>query len=283
MNGILLINKPQNYTSRDVVNKLNHIFNTKRIGHTGTLDPLAAGLLIICIGKYTKLVDLITSETKEYIAKIKLGITTDTYDITGQVTATSTILPSKEEVSKVLKRFIKTYNQEVPKYSAVKIQGKKLYEYARNNENIKLPKRSVTIYSMELLSYQGDEIEFRCTVSKGTYIRSLIMDICNALNVCGTMSKLTRTKQGNISLEESFTLDEVEKGTYSFIPLSQIFPDYTEVNLTESEYHKVINGSKIPKNFNTKRAIYKYQNQIIALYEQDLEIKALAKPLKMLI
>lgn len=283
MNGILLINKPQNYTSRDVVNKLNHIFNTKRIGHTGTLDPLATGLLIICIGKYTKLVDLITSETKEYIAKIKLGITTDTYDITGQVTATSTILPSKEEVSKVLKSFIKTYNQEVPKYSAVKIQGKKLYEYARNNENIKLPKRSVTIYSMELLSYQGDEIEFRCTVSKGTYIRSLIMDICNALNVCGTMSKLTRTKQGNISLEGSFTLDEVEKGTYSFIPLSQIFPDYSEVNLTESEYHKVINGSKIPKNFNTKRAIYKYQNQIIALYEQDLEIEALAKPLKMLI
>ena len=154
MNEIIIVNKPINYTSRDVVNKLNKILNTKKIGHTGTLDPIATGVLVICTGTYTKLVDELTSLDKEYIATIKLGISTDTLDITGNVI-------SKEElkvldissIKEVLKSFLGKTIQEVPAYSAVKINGKKLYEYARSNTNIDLPKREIEVFDIELLEF----------------------------------------------------------------------------------------------------------------------------------
>ncbi len=284
MNGILLVNKPSGLTSRDVVNRLNKYFHTSRIGHTGTLDPLATGLLIICIGKYTKLVDLITSKEKEYIAKIQLGISTDTYDLTGSTIATSNKLPSQEEVIKVLNSFQNlTYDQEVPKYSAVKLQGHKLYEYARRHQEVTLPKRQVTIFDISLINYNQDIIEFKTTVSKGTYIRSLIVDICSKLNICGTMSSLTRTKQGDLSLEQAYTLEEIEKGNYSFLPLTKLFSNYEVVELTDEEYLKVQNGNKIIKRFTNENAILTYQSEVIAIYTQDEQNPQLAKPLKMLI
>ena len=200
MNGLIVVNKETGKTSRDIVNSLNHIFNTKKIGHTGTLDPIASGVLVCVIGKYTKLVNLLTSDAKEYIAEIKLGIKTDTLDITGNVISTNTFNITETDILKVFKKFPKTYLQTVPLYSSVHVQGKRLYEYARDNTPVTLPKRKVSIYNLELISFNKDIITFKTKVSKGTYIRSLIEDICSKLNTCGTMNNLIRTKQGNFSI-----------------------------------------------------------------------------------
>jgi tRNA pseudouridine55 synthase len=206
MHGVLVINKESGPTSRDVVNEVSRILNTKKIGHTGTLDPIASGLLVLCIGKATKLVNFITSSDKEYIASFKIGVKTDTGDITGKVIEEVKGSLRSKDVKNVLLKFPKVYNQEVPIYSAVKIKGKKLYEYARANEEVKLPSREVEIKELELISFKGKTITFRALVSKGTYIRSLINDICKKLNTVGTMTSLVRTKQGNFSIDNSFTV-----------------------------------------------------------------------------
>ena len=149
MDGIILINKENGKTSRDEINTLCHIFNTKKIGHTGTLDPIATGVLVVCLNKYTKLVNILMSLEKEYIAKIKLGIKTDTLDITGNILEQRKCNVTKKDIEKVLKSFIGIYKQTIPLYSAKKINGKKLYEYARNDLNVDLPKRLITIYKIE--------------------------------------------------------------------------------------------------------------------------------------
>ena len=210
-NKILLVNKEENMTSRDVVNKLIPIFKTKKIGHTGTLDPMAKGVLVVVINEATKLCDLLTSTKKEYIAQIKLGIKTDTKDITGNIEQEQKVRKySVDEIKSALNSFLGTSYQEVPKYSAVKINGKKLYEYARNNIEIELPKRQIHIYAIELIEYTDNIITFKVEVSKGTYIRSLVEDIAAKLNTIGTMSSLIRTKQGDFTIENSYTLDEIK-------------------------------------------------------------------------
>lgn len=283
MDGILVVNKEKNMTSRDVVNKLNKIFNTKKIGHTGTLDPIAEGVLVTCIGNATKLVELLTASSKEYIAKIKLGITTDTLDITGNVIKTSTTKVTLQEVKKVLSSFLGQSYQEVPMYSAVKINGRKLYEYARHNEKVELPKRLIQIYNIELLNFQDNEIEFKCLVSKGTYIRSLIKDICKKLNICGTMSSLIRTKQGEFTLSQSFTLNEIENNNYKIISLKEALQNYEQVSLSQAEYKKVSNGAIISKKFKNNLAVLTYQDKVIAIYQEYSHDKNLAKPYRMFI
>lgn len=264
-NLILVINKEKNYTSRDVVNKLNKILKTKKIGHTGTLDPMATGVLVCLTGKYTKLVDLITSFEKEYIAEIKLGIKTDTLDNTGQVLESRQIKTyTLDEIHKVLKSFVGTYEQIVPKYSAVSINGKRLYEYARNNEDVVLPKRLVEIKKIELLDYHNDLIKFKVLVSKGTYIRSLIEDICNKLNTIGTMSDLVRTKQGKFKIEESFTLSDIENNNYENLKLEEVL-DLEVFELDDNLYKKVINGNKLNIDYNGY-VLFKKNDYDIALY-----------------
>lgn len=283
MDGILVVNKEKNMTSRDVVNKLNKIFNTKKIGHTGTLDPIAEGVLVTCIGNATKLVELLTASSKEYIAKIKLGITTDTLDITGNVIKTSTTKVTLQEVKKVLSSFLGQSYQEVPMYSAVKINGRKLYEYARHNEKVELPKRLIQIYNIELLNFQDNEIEFKCLVSKGTYIRSLIKDICKKLNTCGTMSSLIRTKQGEFDLSSSYNLNEIEKGNYKIITIAEALKNYEHIPLSQEEYKKVSNGAIISKKFKNNLAVLTYQDKVIAIYQEYSHDKNLAKPYRMFI
>ena len=151
MNEILVVNKDKDMTSRDVVNILNKKFNTKKIGHTGTLDPIATGVLVVCIGKYTKLVDLLTSQNKEYIAEIKLGIKTDTGDITGNILDKKDYDVDEDKIKNVLNSILGKQIQTPPIYSAIKVNGKKLYEYARNNESVEIPKREIEIYSTELI------------------------------------------------------------------------------------------------------------------------------------
>lgn len=268
MNGILVINKESDYTSRDVVNILNKELNTKKIGHTGTLDPLATGVLVVCIGKYTKLVDKITCYDKEYIATIKLGVKTDTLDITGKVLeSNNTVCVDKQEVINTLQSFLGVSMQEVPRYAAVKVNGKKLYEYARKNEDVVLPKREINISEIELLDCNNEEIRFRAVVSKGTYIRSLIKDICEKLGVLGTMSKLTRTRQGKFTIEESYSLQDVIKGTYKLLNVQDIFayPSYT---LNEEEYFKVKNGVTLNLDKDDAYIMLEYQNEVVAIYQK---------------
>ena len=274
MDALLVVNKPQGLTSRDVVNKLNHIFSTKRIGHTGTLDPNATGVLVCLIGKYTKLVESITSYDKEYIAEIKLGIKTDTDDITGNIIYEENSNVTLDEIKRVLSTFPASYNQQVPIYSAVKINGKKLYEYARENIDITLPKRKVNIYSLKLLSFKDNIITFKTKVSKGTYIRSLIQDICTNLNTIGTMNNLIRTKQGNFDIKDSYTLEEIEKGNYKLLNIKE-FLSYPIIELDDNLIKKVINGSTIPNVYSIiDKVIFTYKSKDIAIYEtQEKELK----------
>lgn len=271
MNGLIVLNKDKGKTSRDIINSLNHIFNIKKIGHTGTLDPLATGVLVCCIGKYTKLVNLLTSETKEYIAEIKLGIKTDTQDITGNVISTNTFNITKSDILKVFDNFPKEYIQTVPLYSSVHVNGKRLYEYARNNTKVTLPKREVSIYNLELISFNKDIITFKTKVSKGTYIRSLINDLTNYLNTVGTMNNLIRTKQGYFNITDSYTIEDIKNGNYKILNIKD-FLNYPVIELPDTLIKKVSNGSSIPNSFNIKdKVIFTYQNQDIAIYEVNNE------------
>lgn len=274
MDALLIVNKPKGLTSRDVVNELNHIFSTKKIGHTGTLDPNATGVLVCLIGKYTKLVNLITSYDKEYIAEIKLGVKTDTDDITGNIIAKENTTLTLDKIEEVFSCFPTSYDQQVPIYSAVKIKGKKLCEYARENIDITLPKRRVNIYSLELLSFQDNIITFKTKVSKGTYIRSLINDICTNLNTIGTMNNLVRTKQGNFDIKNSYTLEDIKNNNYKFLTLKE-FLDYPIIKLDDTLIKKVSNGAIIPNTFNIQdKVILTYQNKDIAIYEvKDKDLK----------
>lgn len=271
MDQLFVVNKPRCFTSRDVVNKLSKILKIKKIGHTGTLDPIATGVLVCLTGKYTKLVDLLTSLDKEYIAEIKVGIKTDTGDITGNVIEVKNKAISKSDVEKVFVEFPKKYLQTVPKYSAVKINGKKLYEYARENIEVELPKREVNIYSLELIEFNEDIIKFRTHVSKGTYIRSLIEDICDNLGIVGTMNSLVRTKQGKFDISDAKTLEEIGKNSLKGKNIHE-FLDYPCVNINDNEIKKVVNGGKIKNNYNIKdKVILMRDNVDLAIYEVDGE------------
>lgn len=281
LNGILLVNKPKDFTSRDVVNKLTHILKTKKIGHTGTLDPIATGVLVVCIGNTTKLCELLTSKYKEYIATIKLGIKTDTLDITGNIIEQKEYQVTEEQIINTLNSFKGTSTQTTPIYSAVKVNGKKLYEYAREGIEVTLPTREINITNIELISFKDDEITFKTTVSKGTYIRALIDDICTKLNTVGTMSSLTRTKQGNYTIEDTYTLEQIEEGTYKLLTIEEVLKDIETISITEEQYNKVKNGSIIDKMFKEDIACLKYNNKIVAIYQTYHNDTSKAKPYKM--
>lgn len=279
MDGIILVDKPKDFTSRDVVNVVSKKLNTKKIGHTGTLDPLATGLLILTIGKATKISELITSDIKEYIATFKFGIKTDTLDITGNIIKNEYKKIEKKDLINTLKKYNGTYLQEVPLYSAVKVNGKKLYEYARKNEEVTLPKKEVTIYELDLLEFE-EEIKIKCLVSKGTYIRSLIRDIGLDLGTYATMTSLIRTKQGNFNLIDSYSIEDIKNDKYNLIPLEDYFKDYPKIDIDDILYKKVKNGNKIDNIYNIKDLVSIYYNKkLIAIYKQNnLELK----PYKML-
>ena len=272
MDGIVLVNKPSGYTSRDIVNIVGKKLNTKKVGHTGTLDPLAQGVLILCVGKATKLVDILSSETKEYIAGITLGVLTDTLDVEGNILKEENVKVSKDEIINVLNSFKGKYIQEVPIYSAVKINGKKLYEYARENINVELPKREVEIFDIELLSdpiYEDNKVKFdiKCLVSKGTYIRALSYDIAKKLNTIGIMNSLLRTKQGNIDINKCQTLENIENNNYAILPIDYVLNDYYEVKMDDNLYFKIKNGVKIKNTYNKDLIKFTYNNKIVALYK----------------
>ena len=274
MNGILVVNKEKDYTSRDVVNIISKEFKTKKVGHTGTLDPIATGVLVVTIGGSTKISELLVSTYKEYIAEVTLGIKTDTLDITGNILETKEIKLDKSKLEQTIKSFKKTYLQEVPIYSAVKVNGKKLYEYARNKEEIKLPKKEVEIKEIELLKYAENKFTFRCLVSKGTYIRSLINDICNELNIIGTMSSLKRTKQGEFKIEDSYTLEQIKNKKYKLLEMQEVLKEYLQIEVNEYIENKIKNGCLLENRYDEDIIVFINKNQqvigIYKKYEKDM-------------
>lgn len=254
MNGILIVNKPKNYTSRDIVNIISKKLNTTKVGHTGTLDPIAEGVLVVPIGRALKISELLTSEKKEYIAKVILGYETDMLDITGKEIKRNIPNVDKDKLIEVLNSFIGKYNQEVPMYSAVKVNGRKLYEYARSNIQITPPSKIVEIYSISLLEgpiYKDNTVEFtmKCEVSKGTYIRSLIRDIAYKLSTYGTMKELIRTKQGSFLLENAFTLEDIQKDKYKLLSIKEALPNIKITKIDDKILKQVKNGMVLDKFF----------------------------------
>ena len=186
-------------------------------------------------------------------------------------------------MERVLESFIGEITQTVPIYSAVKVKGKKLYQYARNNEEVELPKRNVFIKSIELLKFEEDEITFKTTVSKGTYIRSLIEDICAKLDTVGTMKDLRRTRQGKYNIDKCNTIKEVEKSNYKIITKEEVLADFETYNLNDEEFLKIKNGALIPKKFKNDYCVFKYNDKVIAIYQTYHKDNLLAKPFKMFI
>ena len=271
MNGVLIIDKPKGITSRDVVNKVMKAFNMKKVGHTGTLDPIATGILVICVGNATKLVDDLTCDDKEYIATVELGTLTNTLDSEGKILNEEKVNISKEDIINVLNSFKGSYLQEVPKYSAVKINGKKLYEYARNNEEVELPKRNVQISSIELLDdviYKENKtiFKFKCTVSKGTYIRSLIRDIAQKLGTIGIMIDLRRIRQGNFNIKNSIKIDEISAD--KLISIKDIL-NIKKIELTKDIEKQVINGAPIDNIYNLDEILFIKDGKEIAIYKKN--------------
>ena len=266
MDGIILINKEKGLTSRDVVNQISKKLQIKKVGHAGTLDPIATGLLVIGVGKGTKILDLLTLDQKEYIATVSIGIRTDTYDITGKITEENyNYQLDEDKLKNILDSFKGSYNQEVPKYSAIKIDGKKLYEYARKKIDIELPKRLVTIYKIELLTYHDFEFTFKVLVSKGTYIRSLIHDISLKLNIPMTMKELIRTKSGKFLLENSNLIND----NYNYIPIDQAL-DFKIIELEDEDLvKKVRNGNKINLPYNDIFVTLKFKDDVLAIYKKE--------------
>ncbi|MFK4785207.1 tRNA pseudouridine(55) synthase TruB [Fusobacterium sp. MFO224] len=231
MNGIINVNKPQGITSFDVIRKLRKILSIRKIGHTGTLDPLATGVLIVCVGKATKLVQDIEKEEKEYIAEFDLGYKTDTYDTEGKVLdKVNDFSITQEQLENVLKHYVGNIKQIPPMYSAIKVNGKKLYELARKGETIERKARDISIFSLDLLKFDGKRVKIKCVVSKGTYIRSLIYDIGEDLKTFATMTSLVRTKVGKENIEKSFTLETIEtlkeNNDFSFLYDIESYFDY---------------------------------------------------------
>lgn len=283
MNGVLIIDKPKGITSRDVVNSVVKKLHTKKVGHTGTLDPIATGVLVICVGSATKLVDELTCNDKEYIASVELGTNTDTLDNTGKILNEENCVKSREEILEVLNSFKGKYLQEVPIYSAVKINGKKLYEYARENKDVELPKREVEIKGLSLIGeveYINNKtiFKFRCSVSKGTYIRSLIRDIAKKLNTIGIMIDLRRVKQGKFRIENSISIEEIAEN--KLINVIDVL-DYRNVEITDDIRKQVLNGAIISNIYGSNEVLFTFNSEAIALYKIYDKDKTKLKPYKM--
>ena len=273
MNGIVVVDKPSGYTSRDVVNILTKKFNTRKVGHTGTLDPLATGVLVICMGKALKICELITDYKKEYIADVIIGYETDMLDITGTKTRESIVDITKEQVINVLNSFLGESKQEVPMYSAIKINGKKLYEYARNGQEVQVPVRDINVYELELLSevVKVDnyyEFKIRCVVSKGTYVRALIRDIGYRLGSYGTMKSLRRIMQGRFNIEMANTIEDILNDKYKIYSISDSL-NIAKVIVNDDMAFKIKNGVWIDKYTEEDKVLFTLEDGTeLAIYER---------------
>ena len=272
MEGIIVVNKPKGITSFDVIRKLKKILKTKKIGHTGTLDPLATGVMLVCVGKATKLASDLEAKDKVYIADFDIGYATDTYDIEGKKIAENIIEVSKENLEQSIKKFIGNIKQIPPMYSAIKIDGNKLYHLARKGIEVERPERNVTIEYINLLDFKDNKVKIETKVSKGCYIRSLIYDIGQDLGTYATMIALQRKQVGDYSLENSYSLEQIEEmvlnNDFKFLKTIEEIFSYDKYSLqTEKELTLYKNGNtvKIKENLENKRYRIYFQNEFVGL------------------
>jgi tRNA pseudouridine 55 synthase len=276
IDGIINIYKEKGYTSHDVVAKMRGILRIKKIGHTGTLDPEAEGVLPVCIGKATKLVDLITDKDKTYDTVLKLGITTDTQDMTGTVLKTSEVDADFHRISEVIESFQGEYLQLPPMYSAIKVGGKRLYELARQGKEIERERRKVVIKDIRILLYSPEKEEITLSVdcSKGTYIRTLLNDIGESLGCGGTMKSLVRTAVGNFRIEEALTLSKVEELVHAghledyVVPMDQMFLHYDQI-IVDRDYHKLIYNGNAFLAQHTLNPEMERSQEFVRVYDAD--------------
>ena len=272
MEGIIVVNKPKGITSFDVIRKLKKILKTKKIGHTGTLDPLATGVMLMCVGKATKLASDLEAKDKVYIADFDIGYATDTYDVEGKKIAENIIDISKEDLEQSIKKFIGNIKQVPPMYSAIKIDGNKLYHLARKGIEVERPERDVTIEYINLLDFKDNKAKIETKVSKGCYIRSLIFDIGQDLGTYATMTALQRKQVGDYSLENSYSLEQIEEmvlnNDFKFLKTVEEIFSYDKYSLqTEKELTLYKNGNtvKIKENLENKKYRIYFQDEFIGL------------------
>ncbi|MEG2348646.1 MAG: tRNA pseudouridine(55) synthase TruB [Clostridia bacterium] len=248
-NGILNIDKPQGITSHDVVEVIRKIFLKTKVGHTGTLDPLATGVLPVCIGEATKLSDILTSENKEYFVKMLLGVQTDTFDITGRIVFASVVDKDEIYIKERIKRFIGKQLQTPPQYSAIRIDGKRAYSYAREGKELIMTPREITIHSIDdiVVNLDKREVSFNVSCTKGTYIRSLVNDIGKKIGCGAAMTELRRIKTGSFDVKESIKLYDFLKLEYDdmlkkVVSIEEYYSKSKKVNLDKKQFEKFING-----------------------------------------
>ena len=246
MNGIVIIDKPAGWTSQDVVSKLRGVLHTKRIGHGGTLDPMATGVLPVFVGRATRGVEFFENAEKTYEAVLRLGITTDTEDITGNVLEEKTVSVTREELEQALEAFRGEIQQIPPMYSALKINGQKLCDLARKGKEVERKPRTIQIYKLECLDFSGKQVHLRVRCSKGTYIRTLCKDIGESLGCGGCMESLRRTAAGSYNIEKAVPLKELVESTQPEIflmPVDSMFTQYPAVTLTAKQELRCRNGN----------------------------------------
>lgn len=297
LNGVIIVNKEKDFTSHDVVAKLRGILKQKKIGHTGTLDPQAEGVLPVCLGNATKLCDILTDKKKEYVATLLLGVTTDTQDMTGTVQKQSDVAADEESVQKVMESFVGKSMQIPPMYSALKVNGKKLYELAREGKVVEREARPIEIYELEILSMKLPEVEIRVLCSKGTYIRTLCADIGDRLGCGGCMKSLLRTKVEDFCLENAHTLSQIEeirdRGKLAdlVIPVDRIFFRLQKIHIRPEFSVIVENGNTCPltmiqetvKAADGERFLMYHSNDVFYGIYEYVAADNLLKPYKMFI
>lgn len=279
IDGFINIYKEQGFTSFDVVAKLRGILKQKKIGHTGTLDPMAEGVLLVCLGSATKMCDLLTEKNKTYTCTMLLGKTSDTEDVTGKLTDVTDIYPDEQTVIETVMSFVGDYMQIPPMYSAIKVNGKKLYELARAGQVIERQPRPVTIHSIQILSTDLPRVTFDVSCSKGTYIRSLCRDIGEKLGCGAVMERLIRTEVKGFTIEESLTLDAVEKarddGTLMqhVLTTDKLMPDIPELHISAKGEKLLANGNKLSADSFVENQIYR--DTYVKVYDENERFAAL--------
>lgn len=270
-NGILIVDKPAGWTSQDVVSKLRGALHERRVGHGGTLDPMATGVLPIFVGRATRAVEFFEHAEKSYVATLRLGVVTDTQDTTGNVCASAPVNVSEGELREVLTHFVGTQQQLPPMYSAVKIGGKKLYELARAGKEVERKPREITVFDMELRDFDGREARLLVHCSKGTYVRTLCHDIGAALGCGGCMAALRRVQAGAYTLQEAVTLDELlaADDPQAFLkPVDSLFSAYPRLTLTPAQEKCCRNGADFTCTWQEGRyRVYAKSGEFLALSE----------------
>lgn len=267
--GVLYVNKPKGITSFDVCYKLRRVLGTRKIGHTGTLDPNATGVMIVLFNEATKANQFLVSDIKEYIGTCLIGVETDSLDIDGNVLKQEVVnMPSLNEIADVFKSFVGSYKQIPPMASAIKINGKKLYEYQREGKEVKVEARDVSIYELELLDVSSNQFTFRCLVSSGTYVRSLLKDVLDKLNIIGTLKELQRTKINDICLDDCDNLDDIVNGNFHVHELYEVLSKKYYVYNTDS-IKDVINGKPLILDLNEETILFVSNKKCLAIYRKE--------------